>query len=345
MRIQVVRSSIVELSSMSKVSCDGIVEVLSKYYKHVGVSTVNTRADLDVLVAKQPDLVFMGMKYVPSDPALGTKDPNKIWVSDFLDQRSIAYTGSNGHAHMLELDKGLSKQRVSEHGLRTAQYFTVAQHMPHGQKSIDYPLFVKPVDRGGGVGIDEHSVVYDESQLRAKLLSLSENLQADALVESYLPGREFSVAIMKDALTGENIPMPLELIAPVDQHGHRILSGKVKSADTETFLPVQTGTLKEAVCRLALQVFTALGAQDYGRIDIRLDVNEVPQFLEANLVPSLLNHYGNFPKACLINRGMKYDDVLLHIVSLGLQRTSEVVYSGVPFVAVSSMPAILPQPL
>jgi hypothetical protein len=46
----------------------------------------------------------------------------------------------------------------------------------------------------------------------------------------------------------------------------------------------------------------------------------VPNFLEANLIPSLIKDYGNFPKACAINIGMGYEQMLLAIVQLGLLR-------------------------
>lgn len=345
MRIEIVRSSIIGLSSMGPTSCAGIVAVLSKHYKHVGVSTVNTRADLDVLVTKQPDLVFMSMKYVPTNPELGIQDPNKLWVSDYLDQHDIAYTGSGALAHALELDKSQSKQRVLDSGLQTSQYFTVLQNVPHGQTNLHYPLFVKPLDRGGGLGIDAQSVVYDAVQLQTKLQSLADDYQADALVETYLPGREFSVAIIKDELFNTYSVMPLELIAPIDEHGHRLLSDAVKSADTETFLPVQTGVLKESIKRLALQVFHALGAQDYGRIDIRLDSTGTPQFLEANLIPSLLNHYGNFPKACLLNKGLAFEPMLLQIVALGLRRSAVTVLESLDFAIEFGSAEIVPQSL
>ena len=139
--------------------------------------------------------------------------------------------------------------------------------------------------------------------------------------------------------------MPLELVAPVDEHGHRILSDAVKSADTEAFLPVETGVLKESIKRLALQVFKTLGAQDYGRIDIRLDGDGTPQFLEANLIPSLLNHYGNFPKACLLNMSLGFEPMLLQIVRLGLQRNNAAVVESLAFDIGSVAPLIQPQPL
>src|SRR4051812_28085789 len=105
--IVIVRSNKTWLSSMSQESCNAIVSVLSKHYTQVGVTVVNTVADLDALIISAPDLVFLGMKFVPTNPELGLHDPNKIWLAGFLDQQGIAYTGSGQAAHELEFNKPL----------------------------------------------------------------------------------------------------------------------------------------------------------------------------------------------------------------------------------------------
>ena len=172
------------------------------------------------------------------------------------------------------------------------------------------------------MGIDSDSVAHNFAQLCSKVSSISK-LNSDSLIEEYLPGREFSVAILKDGYSEEYSLMPLELIAPMDEHGARLLSAKVKSADTERFVEIVDQNIKTKVTELAVDVFHALGARDYGRVDIRLDENGAPQFLEANLIPSLLNGYGNFPKACKLNLGLDYESMLLQIVRLGLTRQQE----------------------
>jgi D-alanine-D-alanine ligase len=69
-----------------------------------------------------------------------------------------------------------------------------------------------------------------------------------------------------------------------------------------------------------LDSFVALGARDYGRIDIRMDSHGVPHFLEANLISSLLRDYGNFPKACLLNSNIDYENMIYRIIDLSLSR-------------------------
>jgi D-alanine-D-alanine ligase len=98
------------------------------------------------------------------------------------------------------------------------------------------------------------------------------------------------------------------------------LSGQVKSENVEQVLEVTDLKVRSKVITLALAVFEALDARDYGRIDIRLDATGTPHFLEANLIPSLISGYGSFPKACLLNVGLDYEPMIMTIVNLALAR-------------------------
>lgn len=308
---------------MSQVSCEAISAALARHFVEVRASVVNNLADLEALVARSPDLVFLGMEFVPDDPAKGIADPNKTWLSDYFDEREIAYTGSSHAAHELERDKPLAKQRILDAGLRTSAFCVVKQDQPLGREdiSLQFPLFVKPTNRGGGLGIDSDSVVHNFEQLRQKVQAIATRLQADSLVEEYLPGREFSVAILKDEFLPEFSVMPIELIAPLDSKGERLLSRRVKSQDAEQAIEITDEYVKHQVVELAMDVFRALGARDYGRIDIRLDMHGTPHFLEANLIPSLIRGYGSFPKACVLNIGLEHGPMIMRIARLGLARS------------------------
>ncbi len=321
--IEIVGSTKTELSSMSRESRDAVHTVLSKYYAKVGVTIVNDLSDLESLVKLSPDLVFLGMTFLPANSELGRNDPDKIWLAEYLDEFNISYTGSNQFAHELEGLKPLAKQRVLDFGLSTSPFEVIEQNKLATQESLDlkFPVFIKPANRGGGQGIDSQSVAHNFRQLQAKVRAITNKLGADSLIEEYLPGREFTVAILKDEHSDEFSVMPLELIAPADNHGARILTSKIKSADAESFFEVIDRSIRDKITTLAINVFHALGARDYGRIDIRLDEFGTPFFLEANLLPSLINGYGNFPKACLLNMGIGYETMLLRIVALGMKRT------------------------
>ena len=341
--IEIVRSTKPWLSSMSQVSSDAILAVLTKQYTEVGVTIVNSLSDLETLVEMQPDLVFLGMKYVPEDPLLGRHGP-KIWLADYLDKHGIAYTGSGSKSHELELNKHLAKQSVLDAGLDTPLFCVVNrnQKLTRGDIGLSFPLFIKPTNRGGGLGIDSDSVANNFYELETKTQSIATNLQSDSLIEQYLPGREFSVAILRQEDSEEFAAMPIELVAPLDKRGLRLLSGKVKASNSEDAIMVTDRTIRSKVMALAMQVFETLGARDYGRIDIRLDKTGTPHFLEANLLPSLISDYGSFPKACVLNSQLAYEPMILNIVRLGLARQPILNIVTDEHDVLSSLPALKP---
>lgn len=318
--IEIVSSTEPGLSSMSSVSREAIRLALSKRFTSVAVTIVNNLDDLEALVHRGPDLVFLGMKFIPVNQAIGRNDPHKIWLADYLDEHDILYTGSGHHAHKLELNKERAKQKVMDAGLKTSVFSLVPQGtiVDITDTNLEYPLFVKPANRGGGQGIDTDSVVRTFEQLQTKVASLSDDLQADSLVENYLSGREFSVIILKDEFGTDYNVIPIELVSEDD-----ILSAAVKHADTEVVSLVSNANLQLQLCTLALGAFEALGARDYGRIDVRMDEQGVPHFLEANLLPSLINNYGNFPKACALGMDLDHEQMIFSIVSLAFARSFE----------------------
>lgn len=320
--ILIVRSSVMTLSSMSLKSAMALQATLATHYYKVDIATVNCLDDMHNVVTAEPDVAFIGVHSIPILDGDTLKTSNTIWVTDYLIERGITCTGSPSSAHVLENNKALAKQKLIDSGLATANYFVTGKacNLPKEAAAMSYPMFVKPLSMGGGSGIDQHSVVNTFSQLNAKTKSIKDVLFSESLVEDYLTGREFSVAILKNIDTNEYFVMPLELIAPNDVNGNKLLSKSVKQEDTETFTAITDKVLKRKISELALSAFIALGARDYGRIDIRLNKLNIPQFLEANLIPSILEGYGNFPKACQINQGITYQQAMLRIVELALNR-------------------------
>lgn len=320
LHIEIVRSNNTTLSSMSQPSADAILAVLSKKYTNVGITIINNLTDLKSISTDKPDLVFLGMEFVPKIESLGIDDHEKIWVTDYLDSIGVPYTGSSSNAHKLQRNKGMAKQSVLAAGLNSSKYITVKRNetLEDVDFNLSFPVFVKPLDRGGGYGIDNGSIVNNLSKLIERIDYISKEIGSDSLIEEYLSGREFSVAIIKNIKKNEYIAMPIELVAPMNMNGHRLLGNEVKSSNSETVSMVSDEELNKVVSDLALRVFENLGAKDYGRIDIRQDSFGNAHFLEANLIPSLIINYGSFPKACVINIDLNYEDMILQIVELGL---------------------------
>jgi D-alanine-D-alanine ligase len=326
--IAIVSSTKASLSSMSQISRDAAHEALGRFYENVSIVMVDDFNDLQALADSAPDLVFLGMEYVYDQEGV-----EKIWIADFLTAHDIAITGSSSGSHKLGSNKCFAKQCIQDAGLNTPNYLVVEQGQTLNEQDVklEYPLFVKPTGKGGGVGINCDSVVHDFESLVSKVSNIAKYCASDSLIEEYAPGREFTVAILKLEYTNEYLVMPIELIAEPDVKGERMLSRRVKNANTEKTHAVIDNELKAQLRDLSINAFTALGARDYGRVDIRLDKHGIPTFLEANLIPSLISGYGSFPKACWMNKGMGYDQMILTIAKLALRRQSSIVVHNLPF--------------
>lgn len=318
LRIEVVRSNVYALSAMSIKSATAIAETLGKHYSNVIITNIDTESDLHALLARKPDLAFVGMYYVLGDSELHPK----IWLSDMFEKNGIRFTGSRKFSHRLGLNKHLAKQRMIESGLQTSPFQIIRRENEDtiNEMTLSYPLFVKPDNRGGGQGIDEQSVVRSIEALRTKVASIHGEHKSDALVEEFLVGREFSIAVIANQDSSALSAMPIELVATQDSNGDRMLSKNVKKQDLETMLAVTDEAESRLLKSFAINIFQALGALDYGRIDVRLDAFGVPHFLEANLIPSLIEGYGSFPKAYELNLGLNYETMLMQIVNLAVNR-------------------------
>jgi len=316
MRIEVVRSNFKHFSSMGEESARAIVDVLHTQYTDVVLTNIDNTADLNALIARNPDLVFLGINYIHDSH----DNAPVVWMSHALESNGIRHTGSSQHAHQLQTSKDLAKQRMKRHGVKTADFHIARRGdaMMNDIGDLTFPLFVKPSDKGGGQGIDEFSVVHTLSELQSKISSVHRVQVADALVETYLRGREFSIAVIRDAKTRQLTAMPIELVANEDSNGDRMLSNMVKHMDTETILGVTDPIEHLKLTTFAIEAFQALGARDYGRIDVRFNEDGVPHFLEANLIPSLINKFGSFPRAYALNLGRTHTAMILHIAYLGL---------------------------
>lgn len=320
--IEIVSSSDKYLSSMSSKARGVVKAVLEKYYTNVGITLVNDSEGLEQLIEKNPDLVFTGMKQVP----IGKYSPENdeyVWVSGFLEDRGVTVTGSDPGALELELDKTKAKDVIKAANLTTSPYFIakVGEYTDESQLPFGFPMFLKPHNRGAGTGIDDNSVVRSFDEFLQKMKSLAAESITDVLVERYLSGREFTVGVLWDANKDELMIMPIEQLPIKNERGDCVIGYEMKDAKAETAVGViEEGEIKQAVISLAQGTFEAVGARDYGRIDIRLDENSVPHFLEVNLIPGMVTASGNFPKAFKINTGRSYDEMLLHIVHLALNR-------------------------
>ncbi|MGI6660484.1 MAG: D-alanine--D-alanine ligase family protein [Bacillota bacterium] len=153
---------------------------------------------------------------------------------------------------------------------------------------LSTPVIVKPAAEGSSVGIYPESVTEDPIHARIMAQRLLDSLEPPVLVEEYISGREFTVAVV-------GYPEPIAL--PVEEivfNGSGMYTYDVKARDHVT--PICPAPIPEDLSRklqdIAIRAFEAIGCRDIARVDIRLSQDEEHPFaLEINTLPGLMPGY------------------------------------------------------
>ena len=288
-----------------------VLRILSKQYKNVLITEINSEEDLYQLVKRKPDLVFSGVKYF-------LFNNQKIWLNDYLELFKIPYIASSKAALDNESDKNRAKKIMQKNNIRTADFFITnpGDHPKESSIPIKFPLFIKPITGGDSRGINKNSLVFNFEDFTAKVLDIKLKQKSPSLVETYLAGKEYSVGIFEDSTDGSLRAMPIEIIVKKNIDGHCILDFDVKKNDEEEVIVVTDTKIFDKLSQLAKNSFTALGGKSLGRIDIKMDHLGIPHFIEANLMPGLRKGY--FYRSCVLNLNMSYDEMILSIANTGL---------------------------
>ena len=120
-----------------------VLRILSKQYKNVLITEINSEEDLYQLVKRKPDLVFSGVKYF-------LFNNQKIWLNDYLEMFEIPYIASSKAALDNESDKNRAKKIMQKNNIRTADFFITnpGEHLKESSIPIKFPLFIKPITGG-----------------------------------------------------------------------------------------------------------------------------------------------------------------------------------------------------
>jgi len=250
-------------------------------------------------------------------------------IPAMLELLRIPYTGSDPLTLALCLDKAMAKMVLQYHGIPTSPFVVVRD--PGKKYSFPpFPLIVKPLHEGSSKGVKDSSLVHRPQQLKEEIHRVLNEYRQPALVEKFLPGREFTVALLGNDPEVQVLPIVEIQFDPLPPSINPIYSYEAKWIwDTvenplEIFacpakIPARLKNRIESVCRAA---FSVLGCRDWCRIDVRLDESGEPNILELNPLPGILpNPDANscFPKAAR-SAGMSYDELINRVLEIACLR-------------------------
>jgi len=239
-------------------------------------------------------------------------------VPALLDAYRIPYVFSDPLVLTLTLHKGMTKRVIRDLGIATPDFAVVAEESDVDSVRLPYPLFVKPVAEGTSKGIDASSKVGSPAELAQTCRRLLSTYRQPLIVETFLPGREFTVGIVgtgRDAVVIGILEIYLKEKAERDIYSY---ANKENYKELVEYRLLD-GPLAGEAERVALKAWRGLGCRDGGRVDLRADGNGILHFLEVNPLAGLHPVHSDLPIICGL-AGITYQELIDRIMQSAVKR-------------------------
>lgn len=275
------------------------------------------------LLCSQPDIVF--------NIAEGLRGPSReAQVPAMLEFLGIPYTGSDPLTLGICLDKARTKEILKYNQIRTPDFIVIDSIGQLPEINIKLPCIVKPLHEGSSKGIFNSSVVYTPEQLRKQVAKVFFEYQQPAIIEKYLSGREFTVAVLGNGNEAKILPI-IEIrfdslpdgVNPIYSYEAKWIWDTIESPIDVHECPAKIPPkLEKQIEEICIRTFTVFRCRDWCRIDVRLDDDGEPNILELNPLPGILpdpKQHSCFPQAAR-TAGMDYNEMINAVLEVGLKR-------------------------
>lgn len=234
-------------------------------------------------------------------------------IQGLLETIGVPYTGSGVRASAIAMHKATAKALLRFHGIPVPPGEVVrAVHQNKGRLSrlprgLNWPVIVKPAAQGSTVGV---TIVRGPSGWRGAL-RLAHEFEPEALVESYIPGREVTVSVL------DGTPLPaIEIVAPAGFYDY---AAKYEKGLSRYLCPAPlTRRLDERIRDLAVRAYEVIGCEGAARVDFRVTRRGRPYVLEVNTIPGM-TETSLLPMAAA-QAGIDYDSLSERILASALRR-------------------------
>lgn len=252
-------------------------------------------------------------------------------IPAMLEMLNIPFTGSDSITIGICHDKSRCKEILSYYKIPNSKFFI--SNIQFDTNNLEFPKFVKPLHEGSSKGIYNSSLANNLKELNNEIARIKECYNQPALIEDFVSGKEFTVAMLGNGENVKVLPVVEVNLDFVPDGFNKIYSYEVKwFFDTrENQLDIFTCPAKiseeiyrriEEVCREAYKV---LRIRDWARIDIRLDKNNIPNIIEINPLPGILpdpRDNSCYPKAAR-HAGMDYNAMINAVLNEAVKRNSQ----------------------
>ncbi len=241
-------------------------------------------------------------------------------IPAMLEMLQIPYLGSDPLTLGICLDKSRAKEILTYHKIPNAKFLVADNIKDITNVDFGFPLIVKPISEGSSKGIFSSSLVKNTKELEDEVNRIVSSYNQPALIEEFLPGREFTVAVLGNANDAQVLPIieisyedfPKDVLPLYSYEAKWILDTKENKFDVFECPAKLDKKLEEQIKDTVLRTYNVLKCRDWSRIDVRLDNNNVPNIIEINPLPGIMpdpNENSSFPKAARA-AGMDFNQLI-----------------------------------
>ena len=273
---------------------------------------------LSTFLASKPDIVFNiaeGMYGISREAQ----------IPAILDMLNIPYTGSDPLTLATCLDKARTKEILSYYNIPNPKFLLVNSVNELTNFSLSFPVVAKPDAEGSSKGVFSSSFCTDMKSLSLEVERALVEYEQPVLIEEFLPGREFTVAMMGNGNRSRVLPIieisyddfPKDFVPLYSYEAKWILDSKENQLDIYKCPAPIDARLELAISSLCMRTYSTLRCRDWSRIDVRLDSNGIPNIIEINPLPGILpdpKENSCYPKAAR-TAGMSYNEMLLNVLN------------------------------
>lgn len=251
-------------------------------------------------------------------------------VPEFLSSQKVPFTGCNAETINDANNKLQLKRALLAKGIPTPEFQLFEKEEEEIKISLSRPVIVKPIIGHASTGIEEQSVVGEENALKKQVAALIAEQNCPALVERYIPGREFCVPMVGNEEPA-NLPMLEINYMSYDEKAPKILTYKAKwsknsnvykNTDSIVARDVEE-SLRKKIEETAKKAFKAIGCTGYATVDVRVDEKNNVYVIDVN-PNSYIAGESDFVKAAAV-LGLSHGQLLEKFIELALERRKEAV--------------------
>lgn len=224
-------------------------------------------------------------------------------IQGALELMRIPYTGSGVAASAIAMDKWRTKLIWQSAGIPTPRFALIDANSDFEKVADDlgFPLIVKPSREGSTIGLTK---VLAKKDMPAAYAAAAKH-DSMVLAEQFVAGAELTAPILR----GKALP----LIRIEAASGLYDYEAKYLLNTTRYFCPCGLSAQQEhPIQALALRAYDLIGCRGWGRVDVLLDAQGNPHFLEVNTIPGMTDH-SLVPMSAKAS-GISFEDLVLTIL-------------------------------